>query len=49
MTDNDRKLRLVAPGEPPRLTPGAAKALLRILLNAAEHPSRAKQKERIPK
>jgi hypothetical protein len=31
-----RKLRLVAPDEPPRLTPGAAKVLLRILLKARD-------------
>ena len=49
MTGNGKKLRLVVPDEPPKLTPGAAKALLRILLNAAEHPSRPKQKERVPK
>lgn len=49
MTENGRKLRLVVPDEPPKLTSGAAKALLRILLNAAEHPSSAKQKERVPK
>jgi hypothetical protein len=28
------KLRLAAPDEPPRLTPGAAEALLQILLEA---------------
>jgi hypothetical protein len=29
-------VRVVLPDEPPRLTPGAARALLRILLKAAE-------------
>ena len=29
-------VRVVLPDEPPRLTPGAAQALLRILLKAAE-------------
>jgi hypothetical protein len=32
---DSRKLRLVAPEEPLRLTPGAARALLKILLKAA--------------
>lgn len=44
MTDLNRKLRLVAPDEPPRLTPGAARALLKILLNAAGKP-RTREKE----
>ena len=45
MTETGGKLRLVAPDEPPRLTPGAARVLLRILLKAAEKSSRAQQKE----
>jgi hypothetical protein len=40
VTETGRKLRLVPPDEPPQLTPGAAKVLLRILLKAAENPSR---------
>jgi hypothetical protein len=34
VTADRTKLRLVAPDEPPRLTPGAAEALLQILLKA---------------
>ena len=40
-------IRVVFPGEPPRLTPGAARALLRILLkahaqiNSTDHPQGA--------
>jgi hypothetical protein len=34
VTGEDRKLRVVVPEEPARLTPGAARALLRILLKA---------------
>ena len=45
MTENGRKLRLVAPDEPPRLVPGAARALLGILHKAAENKSGRKQKE----
>ncbi|MFI0372047.1 hypothetical protein ACH35V_29645 [Actinomadura sp. 1N219] len=43
MTGNGRKLHLVAPDQPPRLTPGAAKVLLLILLKAADNPSRAEK------
>ncbi|MGN9789137.1 hypothetical protein ACTMTF_47645 [Nonomuraea sp. ZG12] len=42
-------LRLVVPGEELRLTPGAAGALLRILLKAvarAKQPQTAKEQER---
>jgi hypothetical protein len=34
VTASRGELRLVAPEEPPRLTPGAAEALLKILLKA---------------
>jgi hypothetical protein len=34
VTASRKELRLVAPEEPPRLTPGAAEALLKILLEA---------------
>jgi hypothetical protein len=34
VTGESRKLRVVVPEEPARLTPGAARALLRILLKA---------------
>ncbi|WP_146087335.1 hypothetical protein [Thermomonospora echinospora] len=40
MTGQGRKLRLVTPDEPPRLTPGAAGMLLRILLKATAQASR---------
>lgn len=33
---DENAVRVVLPDEPPRLTPGAAQALLRILLKAAE-------------
>lgn len=33
-TQRDEAVRVVLPDEPPRLTPGAARALLRILLKA---------------
>jgi len=36
----DRELRWVAPDEPPRLTPGAARALLRLLREVAERISK---------
>ena len=39
MADNDagrQPIEVVLPPEPPRLTPGAARALLRILVKAAE-------------
>ncbi|WP_171069495.1 hypothetical protein [Actinomadura geliboluensis] len=49
MTESDRKVRLVAPDEPPQLTPGAAKVLLRILLKAAENPSRTKTRRQTEK
>jgi hypothetical protein len=32
----ENAVRVVLPDEPPRLTPGAARALLRIILKAAE-------------
>jgi hypothetical protein len=34
VTGHGRKLRVIVPDEPPRLTPGAAKVLLKILLKA---------------
>jgi hypothetical protein len=40
---DSRKLRLVAPGEPLRLTPGAARALLKILLKAAASRTETEQ------
>lgn len=49
MTGNGRKLRLVTPDEPPRLTPGAAKVVLRILLKATEDPIKSRNKETDPK
>jgi hypothetical protein len=39
MADSDARrqpIEVVLPPEPPRLTPGAARALLRILVKAAE-------------
>jgi hypothetical protein len=35
-TDDARKVRVILPDEPPRLTPAAARALLRILVRAAD-------------
>jgi hypothetical protein len=47
VTGNGRKLRVVVPDEPPRLTAGAAKVLLRILLKAdARRTAPAKTRER---
>ncbi|GAA4132258.1 hypothetical protein [Actinomadura keratinilytica] len=40
MTGQGRKLRLAVPDEPPRLTPGTAGVLLRILLKATAQASR---------
>jgi hypothetical protein len=46
-TQRDEAVRVVLPDEPPRLTPGAARALLRILLkahaqiNSTDHPQGA--------
>jgi hypothetical protein len=48
VTETGRKLRLVTPDEPPQLTPGAAKVLLRILLKAAENPSRPEARSQTP-
>ncbi|MFC4056091.1 hypothetical protein ACFOY4_40940 [Actinomadura syzygii] len=45
MTETGGQLRLVAPDEPPRLTPGAARALLEILLKAAKNSSMPEKKK----
>ncbi len=48
MSGAETELRLVAPGEELRLTPGAAGALLRILLKAvarAKQPQTAKEQQ----
>jgi hypothetical protein len=37
MTGPDRELRVIVPDEPPRLNPGAARVLLRILRKADSH------------
>lgn len=45
MTAPRKKPLLVTPDEPPRLTPGAAQVLLRILRAAADQLSNTRQKD----
>ena len=45
MTGQSRQVRLVAPDEPPRLTPGAARVLLRILLKATKNTTETGEPE----
>lgn len=47
--EDRRPVRVIVPDEPPRLTPAAARTLLRILLNAqpwAESDQRVERRER---
>lgn len=43
VTASHGELRLVAPEEPPRLTPGAAEALLKILIKARDRRDSTEQ------
>lgn len=45
MITEEQELRVVAPGKPPRLTPGAARVLLRILRKAAARIDHSTTKE----